>query len=275
MKAAIKTLDRALREDFGFKHFVFVYSGRRGVHCWVCDKSARRLTDAQRAAVADYMTLVAGGPNKCRADFKERGRDELHPSISKAYDVCLPYFRDDPNGILQGQDILKTGTHLERILDTLGASERSEMDNYLKSRPDASSREIWMQLEQVQEKAIGQGGFKEKQQAKSLLKEILLQYSYPRLDVNVSKQMNHLLKSPFVVHPKTGRVCVPINVATVDSFNPLEVPTIGRLVEEMNRSGDAKQTSLKDYIHFFDVAFLQPLEATCAQEMGLSSGLDF
>merc|ERR1719498_1146025 len=135
-----------------------------------------------------------------------------------------------------------------------------------------------MQLERIHEAytmTVKPDAYKEKQQAKVMLKEVLLQYSYPRLDINVSKQMNHLLKSPFVVHPKTGRVCVPINVATVDSFNPLEVPTIGRLVEEMNRSGDAKQTSLKDYIHFFDTAFLQPLEAACMKEMGLSTEMDF
>merc|ERR1719261_1338482 len=118
--------------------------------------------------------------------------------------------------------------------------------------------------------------FQEKRAAKCLLKEILLQYSYPRLDINVSKQMNHLLKSPFVVHPKTGRVCVPINVETVDSFNPLEVPTVGRLVEEINQAGgDAKNTSLKKYTHYFDTVFLQPLEADCAKEMNLGSGLDF
>merc|ERR1711865_653895 len=100
-------------------------------------------------------------------------------------------------------------------------------------------------------------GFKEKLAAQLMLKEIVIQFTYPRLDINVSKQMNHLLKSPFVVHPKTGRVCVPIDIATVDSFNPAEVPTIGRLVEELHKSGDAKETSLKQYTHYFDQSFLQ------------------
>jgi DNA primase small subunit len=46
--------------------------------------------------------------------------------------------------------------------------------------------------------------------------------------------MIHLLKSPFVIHPGTGRICVPIDPRKAEEFDPLSVPTVMELLAEID-----------------------------------------
>lgn len=72
------------------------------------------------------------------------------------------------------------------------------------------------------------------------MEDIILQYTYPRLDAEVSKHRNHLLKAPFCVHPATGRVCIPVDPQNVASFDPGTVPTVGELLGQLDSAGRAE-----------------------------------
>ena len=39
---------------------MYVFSGGRGVHIWVCDPRARKMKDIVRKNVVDYLELVTG-----------------------------------------------------------------------------------------------------------------------------------------------------------------------------------------------------------------------
>lgn len=68
-----------ISDDFGFQNILWVFSGRRGIHCWVSDYEARTLDSPGRAAIADYLCLIMGGDNQNKK--VHLGSDNLHTSI--------------------------------------------------------------------------------------------------------------------------------------------------------------------------------------------------
>ena len=85
-------------------------------------------------------------------------------------------------------------------------------------------------------------------EAEQVINKILFACTYPRLDMEVSKKMNHLLKAPFCVHPKTGKVCVPIRVADAEAFNPEQVITVQQLVTELSNSVSSQVLVLLQHV---------------------------
>ncbi|KAL5594323.1 hypothetical protein BROUX41_001265 [Berkeleyomyces rouxiae] len=257
MTMSVKVLDAALRDDFGFKHIMWVYSGRRGIHCWVCDKSARNLNDQQRRAVAGYFDVVRGGAQTSK---KVNLRRPLHPHLTRSLDLLKSHFQHD---VLEVQDPLADP---ERQKYMLGMIPDKSLQESLAQKWEASggdSLSKWTSIDAIAKRDAGKNF--DTRALRDAKQDIVLEYTYPRLDIEVSKKLNHLLKSPFVVHPGTGRVCVPVDTSKLNEFQPLAVPTVQELLQQIDDwkeeegetstsskpLADWEKTDLKPYIDYF------------------------
>ena len=121
MALAARVLNQILVSDFGFEHLLFVYSGRRGIHCWGCDTRARVMSNDVRSAVADYLT-----PKLNAATGRLAIAQPMHPSLRRAYDEHLePFFRESILGCESegGFGELDKEAGQLRLLDMLGDEE--------------------------------------------------------------------------------------------------------------------------------------------------------
>lgn len=144
-----------------------------------------------------------------------------------------------------------------------------------------SSTQKWTDIDTVAKSGVSRN--LNAQQLREAKQDVLFECLYPRLDIKVSTSLVHLLKSPFVVHPGTGRVCVPIDGTRPEEFDPMGVPTVTQLLAEIDAWGrkgqpevktekkteDYEKTSLKPYIEFFKkhvAAILKDEAATVKRE---------
>lgn len=199
-----------------------------------------------------------------------RARDTLEPMFVKS---VLP---------ASGHGLLATQESWEEFLDTMPNAAKGTVGERMKSEwpmSETTPQEKWEELKKHLKIVYGSTGQvkktkkvvdKEKEAILNWPTETIFKFTYPRLDINVSKMQNHLLKSPFCVHPKTGRVCVPIEVDKIDEFDPFKVPTLHQLMRELDgfedfgngkKLRDWQKTSLKAYFEPFRKNFLDPLQS--------------
>jgi DNA primase small subunit len=80
--AAVRVIDAAIRDQFGYSHLLWVYSGRRGIHLWISDVEAMELTDDERKAAVNYLTVVTGGKEMRKKVNVRQGSKPLPPSVA-------------------------------------------------------------------------------------------------------------------------------------------------------------------------------------------------
>lgn len=233
---AIKIIDMSLREDFAFEAITWVFSGRRGVHCWVRDERARCMTDEQRGAIVEQLQPVSS---------KNRSFTE-HPSFARFTEGVVGAFAY----FLEEQDPLRHAAPIEFFCKLMTASAALRFQTYITGNPENSSVERWA--------FIGTLLQEESPRWQTVQLEMMFRYVYPRLDANVTKQMKHLLKAPWTAHPTTGKICIPIAADTCETFDPQAVPTVEMLAAELaQQSDDMMESSLTEYIIAWEEMLMQ------------------
>ena len=89
-----------------------------------------------------------------------------------------------------------------------------------------------------------------------VIEELMIQYIYPRLDINVTTVLNHLLRCPFSPHNRTKKVCLPFDIERVDDFDPTTSPDISSLFEEAQLEKEGKENNLNALKKFRSSIFI-------------------
>jgi len=164
--------------------------------------------------------------------------------------------------------MMATPERREKILSFVGPEEQVALrEKFDKDNTSTTPQSKWADLKKTVEASK-----KFKSRYNNPIHDIVFNFTFPRLDAAVSHDIGHLLKAPFCVHPGTGRICVPIDPAHVEDFNPEEVPTVSDLINDIDAYDSSHTDSakaLKDYkktrlakdVEFFKKQFLKPLLA--------------
>jgi DNA primase small subunit len=224
---AAKILDTILRNDLKYQNLLWVFSGRRGIHCWVCDSRVRKLKQQVRLEIVTYISEKF---EKSDVLSVIGTKDFSYPSIKNSYKIIAKYF----NLVLEEQNFLSDPKHIERMVYFIkDESKKTQAKAYLMSNDSAANR--WNQFCSIA--------------GENAVTRLMYTYMYPRLDINVSKGFNHLLKSPFCIHPSTGNICTPLTMRLLDQFDPSNAPTVYKLLNSFDaKMKECKTEEEKEYV---------------------------
>mgnify|MGYP006081168599 CR=1 FL=1 len=236
----LEVVRQVLKSAFGFEHMLPVYSGRRGGHLWVCDERACCMDDTARTAVTQFLSPPEGKGKKWWMELVK------HPNYKDiSANLMVPFFRTVGIAPIKekGLGLFEMPFQRKNFLESIHVSVLSRLESQV------CAADTPVQALNLIEAHCNDGDWKwEKYQ------HAIWNVTGPRIDANVSKHMNHTLKSPYSVHPKTGRVSVPILHDRLDQFPvAARAPMVKDLMgEHVNISTETLVKSIEAFHRFID-----------------------
>ena len=192
---AASFIDETMKDDFGFKEVIWIFSGRRGVHGWVMDKITQDFDQAQRVAILNYLTFIH---DEKRTQSIEEIPNEAKPLRNRIYSLVAKSFleKSTPEQLKElGISINKA----KEIIQNVQLSEQFDHHQYNIIIPNDTL---------VRRK---------------LSDEFILR-RYPRIDRKVTMDTRRVSRMPYSVHGKTGQIAIEIK--DIGNFYPDSAPTI-------------------------------------------------
>jgi DNA primase small subunit len=244
---AARALHFILIERFGFKEsdMLWVYSGRRGLHVWIMN--CRELDNTARQTLFDNIAGYGNSYQNWAAQQKLRSQAYIHsPSSSSSSSPFIKTFHPNDTAVIEKVlepqfvaiyirqwRLFADDVVFDRFLRCFKPSVYDKFKDLVgykdipsKNDPEQTSLLRWNRLKlRIQQTKMTAPQLTA--DLEPVLHRLICAYAYPRLDAEVTRQMGHLTKAPFCVHPKTGRIAVPVDVPSkLDSFDPFQSLTL-------------------------------------------------
>ncbi len=201
IQEAAEIIDETLKDDFGYKERIWVFTGGRGLHCWVKDKKTFLYSPRQRDAVVGYMQMIHDPKGQQRVDSIPSAPKLL---VSRIYSKTLISFLTQTS-----EKVIEkaTGISKQRV-KRLVKEAREYQENVRLGTP--------------------LGNWLKKGEEEKVLKAAVL-YRYPRIDHKVSIDIRRVLRMPGTVHSSTGLISEIITNPT--EFYPDEAMSVWEAIE--------------------------------------------
>ncbi len=264
MGCGMKALDHLLDQCFGFDHRLWVYSGRRGVHCWISDDFARNLGNETRSAVTNFLHIYVGNDKSgYNLTYDLRYPHPMFSLNSELYRICESYFKSIYCR-RTSMNIFHCKDRWSQLVTLLDNDTQAAITTYIESlclETDVTGEEIWTR---IKKNLI-------EMKRENYIPYIVYSFVYPRLDASVSTQLNHLLKSPFCVHPETQNICVPIS--SCHFFPGRDCPSVRDLTEGSERAAKMWTKAMKCFEAYLDKLWKKQQQQAIINSAEKMSGL--